>query len=454
MLHVSQALELSFYLGLLNYVVGALLLGSPLPFPSIKRIGAALMKDAMVIWILASSFTLILNLLVYLRDILGLDWSNLTLWLTGLAVNISSLMALLRTLSSMMGPLSPYIAPIISNMVSLLSTSLLSVLALQILGLVVSTKTPDIIAIGILLYSIPMGFFKRAGSILISFALVFSLALPAMPMFTLAFLPSLAETSSWNTSYPIIEVRDLTGGALGNSLLLIYQSPEKTQGSEIAIVPVDENGIAQINSTPGLPINRVYYFSLEMFGWRLYSSSNMSLGMGCAITSCSYRVTVDGVLVSDSPYILIQTPLSLTSYVVVKDIENRYIKITMDLADKSFLVVTLPTYTFLEEALIDGRTISWNDRRSWSWAGVQGYDYYLSLDPGVHVVELRYVKGAPLRPLLQQYTYYGAQQEDIQNMFSNIILLLFVSTVFPSVYLTLLVMATYSLARFIERGSR
>lgn len=454
MIHVSEALEISFYLGLLNYVVGALLLGSPLPFPSIKKIGAALMKDAMVIWILASSFTFILNLLVYLREVLGLDWSKLTIWLTGLVVNITSLMALLRSLSSMMGPVSPYIAPIISNMVSLLSTSLLSVLALQILGLVVSTKTPDIIAIGILIYSIPMGFFKRAGSILISFALVFSLALPAMPVFTLAFLPSLTETSSWNTSYPIIEVRDLTGGALSNSLLLIYQSPEKTQGSEIAIVPVDENGVAQINSTPGLPTNRVYYFSLEMFGWRLYSYSNISLGMGCVATPCRYRVTVDGVLVSDSPYILVQTPRYLTSYVVVKDIENSYIKITMDLVDKSFLVVTLPIYTSLEEALIDGKVISWDDRRSWSWAGVQGYDYYALLGPGVHVVELRYVKGTPLQPMLQQYIYYGAQQEDISNMFSNIVLLLFASTIFPSVYLTLLIMATYSLARFIERGSR
>lgn len=454
MLQVGQALELSFYLGLLNYVIGALLLGSPIPIPSVKRIGVFLMKDAMIIWILASSFTLILNVLGYMRDILGLSWSNLSLWLSGLMVNISSLMALLRSLASMMGPLSTFLSPIFSSLISMLSTALLSVLALQIMSTIVSTKAPDIIAIGILVYSIPLGFFKRAGSILISFAVIFSLALPAMPMFTSLFLPTLPQTSGWNLSHPIIRVRDLTGGFLGNSLLLIYQTPDKTPGSEVAIVPVDENGVARVNATPGLPVNRVYYFSLEMNGWRFYSSSTISMGVECIMTPCSYEATVEGVLVSDPPYILIHTPRSLTSYIVIKDLDNGYLKITLNLVSRSALVVTLSTLTVLEEALIDGEPISWSDRRPWSWAGVQGYDYYLLLDQGTHVVEIKYVRGETPKPLLQLYMYYNIQQDDLSTMFSNAILVLFASTVFPTVYLTLLVTATYSLARFIERGSR
>ncbi len=454
MLQISQALELSFYLGLLNYVIGALLLGSPIPFPSVKRVGVVLMKDAVIIWILASSFTLILNILGYVRDILGLSWSNLSLWLSSLAVNISGLMALLRSLSSLMGPLSTFLSPIFSNLISMLSTALLSVLALQIMSTIISTKAPDIIAIGILLYSIPMGFFKRAGSILISFAIVFSLALPAMPMFISLFLPTSPQVSSGNLSHPTIKVRDLTGGVLGNSLLLIYQTPDKTPGSEIAIIPVDENGIAQVNTTPGLPVNRVYYFSLEMNGWRFHSSSTISPAIECLVIPCSYEVTVEGVLVSDPPYILIHTPHSLTSYVVVKDLDSRYFKITLNLVSKSVLVVTLSALTVIEEALIDGEPISWSDRQPWSWAGLQGYDYYLLLDPGTHVVEIMYVRGEAPKPLLQLYMYYNIQQEDLSTMFSNTVLVLFASTVFPTVYLTLLAMATYSLARFMERGSR
>lgn len=454
MIQVSQALELSFYLGLLNYVVGALLLGSPLPFPSVKRIGVILMKDAMVIWILASSFTLILNLLSYIRDALGLNWTDLSIWLTGLMINITSLMGILRTLSSMLGPISPYVAPIISNLVSLLSTSLLSVLALQILSLIVRTKAPDLIAIGILIYSIPMGFFKRAGSIIISFAIIFSIALPAMPMFTAMFLPGLGQISSNSYPHPTILVKDLTGGVLGDSLLHIYQTPEKTPGSEIAIVPVDEYGLAQLNITPGLPANRDYYFSLEMFGWMFYSSSTIKPGIECIVSPCRYEITIDGILASDSPYILIHTPQSLTTYVVVKDAENGYFNITISLASKSTLIITIPVYTVLEEVLIDGKPVSWDERRSWNWAGLRGYDYHALLEAGVHTVELRYVKGSPSKPLLQQYIYYNIQQEDLSSIFSNIILILFASTVFPTVYLTLLVMATYSLARFIEKGFR
>ncbi|MDT7888752.1 MAG: hypothetical protein RQ885_07230 [Desulfurococcales archaeon] len=451
MIEVSQALELSFYLGLLNYVLGNLLLGSPIPFPSVKRLGLYMIKDALVIWILASSFTIILNVIEYIRGVVGLSWESLHKWLNLLLVNVTGYLGIIKILSGMLGNLSTFLSPILSRITSLLSTSLISLVALQLLSIVISTKYSELLAIGILIYALPLGIFKRAGSILIAFTIVFSIALPAMPLFVTAIYPASPKIAN-SKAFPQIEVKDLTGGALGDSLLLIYQSPETLPGSEIAAILVNDQGQVAINGTPGLPVNRVYYFSLEMFGWRLYSSTSITLGSECVFKNCSYVITIDGVLVSDSPYILIHTPPTLTQYIVYKDPGRGYMKLTLSLSSPSIFIVTVPYYTAIKYVSIDGNTTSWDDRRSWSWAGIEGYNYYKLLDPGLHVLEIQYVKGMSARPLLSQF--YRVDSGEIEEMISNAVVLLFLTTVFPVVYITLLTMATYTLARILEKGAR
>jgi len=451
MLEVSQALELSFYLGLLNYALGNLLLGSPIPFPSVKRLGMYMVKDAIAIWILASSFTIILNLVAYVRGILGLSWEQLQTWLGLLLLKVTSYLGLIKMLSGLIGSVSSYLSPILSRLSSLLSTSMISILALQILGVIVSTRYSEILAAGILMYSLPLGIFKRAGSILIAFTIVFTTALPALPLFITAIYPSEPEMPG-DRAFPLIEVRDLTGGPLGNSLLLLYESPTSPPGAEVAALAVDSSGHVSVSTTPGLPINRAYYFSLEMFGWRFYSSSSIYLGSECIVRNCSYTVTIDGVLVSDSPYILIHTPPTLTYYIIYKDPGAGYLRMVLHLAGPSVLIATAPSHTVVKSLYIDGNSTAWDDRRTWSWAGVEGYNYYKALDPGLHTVEIQYVRGMPIEPLL--IPFYRVGDDMLKEMFSNAILLLFISTVFPAVYITLLSMATYSLARLIERGAR
>jgi len=451
MLEVGQALELSFYLGLLNYALGNLLLGSPIPFPSVKRLGMYMVKDAIAIWILASSFTIILNLISYVRGILGLSWEELHLWLNLLLLKVTSYMGLIKMLSGMLGSFSSYLSPILSRISSLLSTSLISVLALQILSIIVSTRYSEILAAGILMYSLPLGIFKRAGSILIAFTIVFSTALPALPLFISAIYPVQPETHS-DKAYPVLEVRDLTEGLLGSSLLLVYESPNPLPGAEVAALPVDSSGLAYANATPGLPVNKIYYFSLEMFGWRFYSSSSIYLGSECALRNCSYTVKIDGVLVSDSPYILIHTPPTLTYYIIYKDPDAGYLRMVLQLTGPSVLIATAPSYTVIRSLYVDGNSTEWDDERAWSWAGIEGYNYYKALDPGSHIVEIRYVKGLPVKPVLTPF--YRVGDDMIKEMFSNAILFIFISTVFPAIYITLLGMATYSLARLFERGAR
>jgi hypothetical protein len=112
----------------------------------------------------------------------------------------------------------------------------------------------------------------------------------------------------------------------------------------------------------------------------------------------------------------------------------------------------VPYYTAIKYVSIDGNTTSWDDRRSWSWAGIEGYNYYKLLDPGLHVLEIQYVKGMSARPLLSQF--YRVDSGEIEEMISNAVVLLFLTTVFPVVYITLLTMATYTLARILEKGAR
>ncbi len=451
MLEVGQALELSFYLGLLNYVLGNLLLGSPLPFPSVKKLGVYMIKDALAIWILASSFTIILNVIGYIRSVIGISWETLHEWLSTLLLNVLSYLGAIKILSGMIGILSAFLSPILSRITSLLSTAMISLIALQILSIIISTKYQELLAIGILIYALPLGIFKRVGSILIAFTLVFSVALPAMPLFISTIYPVSPKTLS-NKAFPSIEIRDLSGGALGDALLLVYQRPDAIPGSEVAAILVNDKGEALMNETPGLPIGEIYYFSLEMFGWRLYSSSSIFLGNECMFKNCSYVITIDGVLASDSPYILIHTPPALTYYIIYKDPGRGYMKLVLHLASTSFLIVTAPYYTVVTSISMDSNQITWDDKRHWSWAGIDGYNYYKLLDPGVHVIEIQYVKGMPSKPLLNPF--YRVNRDEIEEMLSNVIILIFLTTVFPATYITLLTMATYTLARLLERGTR
>jgi hypothetical protein len=451
MLEVSQALELSFYLGLLNYVLGNLLLGSPLPFPSVKKLGIYMIKDALAIWILASSFTIILNVIGYIRSITGISWETLHEWLSAILLNVLSYLGTIKILSGMIGSLSAFLSPILSRITSLLSTAMISLIALQILSIIISTKYSELLAIGILVYALPLGIFKRAGSILISFTLIFSVALPAMPLFISAIYPVSPKTLG-DRAFPYIEVRDLSGGALGDALLLVYQSSNMIQGSEIAAMLVNDRGETIMDETPGLPIGGIYYFSLEMFGWRLYSASSIFLGNECMFKNCSYVITIDGVLASDSPYIFIHTPPALTYYIIYKDPGRGIMKLVLHLASISFLIATAPYYTVVTAISIDGNQTTWDDRRPWSWAGIDGYNYYKLLDPGVHIIEIHYIKGIPSKPLLNPF--YKVDRNEIKEMLSNAIILIFLTTVFPVVYITLLTMATYTLARLLERGAR
>lgn len=451
MIQVSWALEISFYLGLLNYVLGTLLLGSPLPFPSIKRLGSLMIKDSFAIWILASSLTLILNAIHSLSSVLGLSWDSFFTWTAAHTAAVASHIVGLKSLP--LGSYATYLSPVISRLVSILSTALASLVALQLLGLIIYRKAPEIVALGILLYSIPMGFFKKAGALLIAGAVVLSLGLPALPGFieyigspspgSSGGLESLGRVTFW--------VRDLTGGALGSSLLLIYSSPDKRDPALVAEIPTDSRGAAVTNITSPL-VGRRLYFSLEAMGWRFYSSTELEVPSSCSVSMCSFNITVEGILASDSPYIYVHLPPTLTRYVIVKDPEEGVMNLSLDLRGEARLVITAPSSTSISDPVVDGAPSQWDGVDRSSWQGVPVASYWKTLSGGDHTISIRYFKGAPPEPSLRFSISLGDQ--DLQDLLAQAILDLFLLFVFPTTYLTLMGLATYSLARFLEKGSR
>lgn len=451
MIQVSWALEISFYLGLLNYVLGTLLLGSPLPFPSIKRLGSLMIKDSFAVWILASSMTLILNLVHGLRALLGLSWDSFFAWVAANTAAVASNMVGIKSLP--LGSYATYLSPIISRITSILSTTLASLIALQLLGLIISRKAPEIVALGILLYSIPMGFFKRAGALLIAGAVVLSLGLPALPAFV-EYLSSSVRGSSvglGGLGQVTFWVRDLTGGALGSSILMIYSSPDKRDQSLVAEIPTDARGAAAANATDQL-VGRKLYFSLEAMGWRFHSSTQLEIPRSCAVSVCSFNVTVEGILVSDSPYIYVHLPPALASYVIVKDPEEGVMNLSLDLRGGTRLVVTAPSSTSVSDPVVDGAPSRWDGADTSSWQGVPVVTYWKTLEGGNRTILIRYFKGAPPEPSLR--SSIGVGDQDLQDLLAQAVLYLFLLFVFPTTYITLMGLATYSLARFLERGSR
>ncbi|MEZ0290211.1 MAG: hypothetical protein ABWJ42_03875 [Sulfolobales archaeon] len=459
----SEFLELSYYLAFLNYVLGALLLGSPLPFAALKRFGVSLMKDSVAGFILITSFWIILSLVGFIQRIVGADPKDLEMWFTVQFISISQKLALLRILILSSNPiLRSIIDPIVSAASSILTTAFTSLIILRLLYSLVSQKGGVLIALGILLYNLPLGVFKRAGSLLISFIVISLIALPAMPNFISLLYTNLGYSDNTQTyyqnvelvAYPKIYVRDYSNESLSYAYVKFYS---ENSDEMIAAYQADRNGVIDTrNIGSGLPVNKRVTVSLELYGWSLTSLSNIELSDNCLYTQCEIFVRTPNIIVSESPYILVHNTRYLVEYSYEKNLRagEGYIKLYLYTTARDELIITLPYTTRIVSITLNNLSVDTYDVYAWEWNGVSGYSYKIPLEESLNIVEIHYTYSEPPIPRAENKLYNSQQlnQETLENLLSNIIVAFIVSTVFPAIYLTLIIMASNALSRVLSSG--
>ncbi len=462
-LQVPEVLELAFYLGLLNYFLGNLIKALPIPMTTVKKIGLGMIKDSLAIWILASSFTLILNTIEYVRGVLGISWTPLWAWFGIQTATIIGYINALKALGSVLGGfLGSVVGPLISSAVSILTTALTSIMALQILSVVVNTRGVEILALGIVLYSVPLRIFRRSGSLLISFIVVFSIALPGLPGFVEFLSTNIASSEasavySQGIAYPNIYVRDLTGSPMGYGLLHFYDADmEVGDGEPIAIYPLSSNGsIVMRNISWGLPVGRNLTAVLESVGWLFRYDKTISIPSSCVYSRCDIKIDLPGVMASDSIHLVIHTPRTLTDYYFEKRISDSggEIRLLLNVYGEDNVTITYPESTEIIEVKLNGEVMEIEPVREWSWYGIRGYDASIYIDtPGLNEIVISYRKGEIGLIDLPAKGYASSLMggDPIIYFLGTAITTVFLTLVFPTVYLSLLVMGTYSLARLLE----
>ena len=203
------------YLSSLTYFLGVLFYALPIPVEGVKRWAPTLIKDSIYSLVWLSIYNDVINLANYiLHKILNLSWTGYFASLTGDIVIIAIVYAVMSVLSSgagsaitsklagkmtaattVGGKLGFGALTIVSGVVSSIATpfkdvaeiALFVYLSIYVIAEIIYYATPWLIALGILLMSLPFRLGRSVGGTLIATALTFYVGLPLMPTFASVF---------------------------------------------------------------------------------------------------------------------------------------------------------------------------------------------------------------------------------------------------------------------------
>jgi len=382
-------------------------------------------------------------------------------WFITQFVTISEKLISLKLLLLASNPLlKALIEPIISVATSFLSTAFTSLFILRIIYIIVTQKGGVLLALGILLYTIPLGIFKRAGTLLISFVIISMVALPAIPSFVefltsnVVATPNTANQTVELVAYPLIIVRDLSGNNLSYSYTKFYLADDPS--SIIAAYPADRQGIINCRSLNySLPIGKNIFAHVELYGWLHESSSSIYMTQECLYNQCIYILKIPSIMFSDPPYLIVNTPLNIVAYNYSIDViggDIKHIRIFVTLSSDNDLYITYPNTTEIQDLRINDENTEYRIIE-WSWRGVSGYTYVSRLRAGLNKIDIVYRFSEPPQPIYEVIPYTPnnyATEDTLESILSDVIMILIVSTFIPSIYLTLIIMAINALSRILS----
>lgn len=263
----QEILLLSASLSVLTYSFGSLLLGLPLPFPSLKKLGSTLMKDAVFSMFTVALSSLLLSLPVSIYEKISADWGVFEEWIAKRALILSSLKAGASLASSLLSKVAGELAldSFLEPFVKSINYSLLTLYLALSLSIIIRHHYAKLILLGILLSSIPLRLARGAGCYLIAFSIVFYAGLPLMPLFVENFsTPVDYPDINTDVAQGVIRVLDRRGVPVPNAVVSGY---DLETNRLLFKYTTNALGVTTIKSPlDGLPVNRVFGLMVEVMG--------------------------------------------------------------------------------------------------------------------------------------------------------------------------------------------
>ncbi|MCY0850492.1 DNA import protein CedA [Sulfuracidifex metallicus] len=190
-MNVFEILAISQDLAGLTYFLGTLLMAVPIPVYGVKKWGPRLVIDGIYSSILVNLYETLIAILAQLGGYLGINWSYYMNWLYQLLTGELQVYTLIRTLYTTItsfpyGGINPIVGPL-SLFLSMISGFMSITGTLIVISQLVYNYVGLILALGILLISIPFRVGRSIGGSFIGFSIVFYIGLPLLPSFLSAF---------------------------------------------------------------------------------------------------------------------------------------------------------------------------------------------------------------------------------------------------------------------------
>lgn len=451
-----EFLIIAFYLSILSYYLGVLLYMIPVPFYSVKKWAPTLMVDGVFSAILIFSYTLFLSLINYLGGLFGSDWNSFFLWLGFKTSIVTTLLVVLKFIgvSLSLGGLQFIANSLITSLINSLTNVLFLLLSLSIASTIILTYGSKILALGILLHSIPFRLTRVSGSMMISVIMVFSIGLPLMP----AYVEVVSQPPGFNESvlveygvaYGYINIVDMLGSPIPYPVLNIYTSDKSII---LAKYVGNKNGVIDATSpSKGFPSAKEYVVMVDYGGLQYWKSVDplreyVDAGDG------RYNLTITTPIVSlrGLRYIYLED-------CILQDISlGKVVFFNVSVEDKGVVYIVVnyndDAYVFLDNTLKEPDVIV-----VYNWYGVDFKALKYFVDSGVHSFRV-YIKYSTLdlKPSVDEVYYVrdsaGIQHFEPSDLVKPVVYLVFNLFIAPLTYVAILFSASVALARLLGGAS-
>jgi len=405
------------------------------------------MVDGIFSAILVFSYRTLVSIVDYLGNMLGADWNNFMQWVadrSSLLFLILSVFKAISVVTSKAG-LGPVFSGIISSIVNLITTSLTTLLTVSIIALVLRVAAGFLIALGILLISVPFRLARGAGAMIIALVIVFSTGVPLMPQFIATVTSGVIISYSLkepvcSATLSLVDARDYS---VGYAVIEGYRDEEflyRYVFNEHGLLVADK-------SSGGFPCTEHKAF-IEIAGIK-YEFTLLSSQSSRYTASSSHTLKLPDLIVLDTIRVVeLGNGINIVNY---SKVENT-LTLHLVASKNTYFGVYIESSDTLQ-VLINGVVASESGVARFTWYNINYVAFKYELEPGTYVVTITVNYQARVRPdVLVEPFVLTALQLDV---FSPEYIVFYVTymfvelTILPLIYIAILLTISYGTARLL-----
>ncbi len=440
-----EMLPLAYALALLTYSLGALLYGSPIPVRSVKRWGVAMMYDGLASAVLVSTYSLLLRLGEYLLGVLGASWPSFIAWLTGRTATLVTVYLALQSLAATL-KLSgaDVLLELLKHVGNLVAASLTAIKMIYLISMIVYSLRDKILALGVLLYAIPLRVGKGVGAAMVALSLIYYVGLPLMPAFALAFESPQLSTAGDRYGSISGSVVDVLGGSIPYPIVSLYRGSR----DPVATIVGDAEGEFYFGPPQDLiPLGEEFEVEVVFMGYRLRPDPASVVVPWSGVLRIGNALYAGGGLALMMVGVLELRASNLSLGSVELEINT--------LSPEATLILLKLKSVQVSEAVVNGERVgcAWS---SFSWRGLEIEECYVSLKAGESFVSISYSGDGYPRPDAEErhYVDVGDVVDYLNALLTAAVSYLYSYLLLPSAYLAILSASSYALSRFLGGGLR